>query len=209
MQTRPHTMPSVAVIAAVLLTWALGSLAQTPVVEYVDRSSDVGFSYSGQPRNAMNVNYNNDGYKDFVITRFAGNGNALGYDGDGIALSGAPEFTQATNDIFPPASNPPPAPPASSPAISTTTATSTSWPSTPPPARPSTRTTAAATTSTGPPPVASIPSSAPPTSSTAPPGPTMTATATSISPSLSARPTTTNTEVSSSSTTTKAPSTAW
>jgi hypothetical protein len=92
-------------MAATLVVWlvilASFSLAQTPVVEYVDRSADVGFSYSGQPRNAMNVNYDNDAYKDFVITRFTGNGDALGYEGTGIATSGAPQFSEKTNDIFP------------------------------------------------------------------------------------------------------------
>ena len=39
---------------AVLLGAAV-ALAQTPAVEYVDRSSETGLGYSGQPRNANTV----------------------------------------------------------------------------------------------------------------------------------------------------------
>ena len=75
-----------------------------PMVEYVDKSAETLIQYSGQPRNAACLNFNNDDYKDLIITRY--DGPAICYKGFGITTAGVVQFTDMTQSMFP---SPPPA----------------------------------------------------------------------------------------------------
>ncbi len=68
-------------------------------VEYTDKSSETQLQYSGQPRNAMSLNYDNDEFKDLFVTRFGDNGMAnksLRYSPNGV-----PEFDDMTTWVLP------------------------------------------------------------------------------------------------------------
>ena len=80
-----------------VLLGAASALAQTPTVEYIDRSSETGLQYSGQPRNANTVDFNGDGFKDLLITRFPGHDVVLGWIGDGYSPNGAPVFEHTSS----------------------------------------------------------------------------------------------------------------
>jgi hypothetical protein len=102
----PQALFHLFLILAVLVG-AAAALAQTPAVEYVDRSSETGLGYSGQPRNANTVDFDGDGIKDLLITRFAGHGKALGWRGVGYSQNGAPVFNVYWQFMFPLNTNPP------------------------------------------------------------------------------------------------------
>jgi hypothetical protein len=95
------------IAALILVAVAATGLAQTPVVEYVDRSSETGLDYTGQPRNASVIDYNNDGYKDLIITFYSYRAQIWESDGQ-FSLNGAPQFDNYTTSVFdtddPPAS---------------------------------------------------------------------------------------------------------
>ncbi len=70
-----------------------------PTVEYIDKSSETLMQYTGQPRNAMTLNYNNNGFKDLIMTRY--DYGAMGWDGIGVWPDGVPQFVLVTSDVFP------------------------------------------------------------------------------------------------------------
>jgi len=70
---------------------------------YIDRSDATTMQYSGQPRNAISLNFNSDQYKDLLISRF--DDEALACRGTFIDLTGTPQFEEAP-DALPPGSPP-------------------------------------------------------------------------------------------------------
>lgn len=95
--SRPHS--TMLQLAAVLLTLSMTALAQSPNVEYIDRSSETGLQYSGQPRNATHINYDNDAFKDLFITlrTLATKGNR----GILVNSNGVTTYNDQTTTLFP------------------------------------------------------------------------------------------------------------
>lgn len=80
-------------------TYFVDELSATCDYVYLDKSAETLMQYSGQPRNARSMNYNNNEFKDLFLTRF--DESAMGWDGNGITLGGAPQFVNTTFDAFP------------------------------------------------------------------------------------------------------------
>jgi hypothetical protein len=74
-------------------------------VVYEDKSSETQMAYSGQPRNAMALDYSGAAQKDLLVTFY--NYSARGYEGDGLGPSGAPNMREVTEFSFLPGEAPP------------------------------------------------------------------------------------------------------
>lgn len=73
-------------------------------VEYTDRSTETQLQYSGQPRNAMPLDYNLDGVKDLLITKY--DEHSIMNKGRNITSSGVPVFDDFTTSVFPSGNSP-------------------------------------------------------------------------------------------------------
>jgi len=73
--------------------------AEAPGVEYADKSSETQMAYTGQPRNAMSMDFDGNDSKDLVMTRFDDFG--LAYTAGDAGLGGVPQFTDVAPEYFP------------------------------------------------------------------------------------------------------------
>ena len=76
-----------------------------PLVEYTDKSAATLIQYTGQPRNAASLDYNNDGYRDLIITRY--DRITMAWSGNGINSAGVVQFSYDNITIFPSDNQPP------------------------------------------------------------------------------------------------------